>query len=196
MRFFMLIFVVSLMLLSCSENKSEKTAQIEVISDNSSNNKNQVSDEVTEQNESTSSIDSLLIVDVSILIPSFEIEVKLSKNAEEKMKTDKESVIVQAYFSGQPKDTTSEEYLKFGKIGIGDSRIELWDSRIAKFTNVKLSKKEFDKLSSPNFEVLINVFSGRHSSTNNLLSCDILQAKIDSIKGKKYLLNGKLIGEE
>ena len=41
-----------------------------------------------------------------------------------------------------------------------------------------------------------NYFSGRRSSENNILDVEILEDKMSVVKGKKYILKGKLIGED
>lgn len=131
----------------------------------------------------------------SVLVPKFEIELKLSEKAEEKLNADNETVIIQALFIGIPRDTTlkDEEYQKFGQLTIGSKRIELKKERIAKFYDCKISKEVLKSLSDKNYEVNINVFSGRKSSNNNLINCDFLQEGIDSVKNKKFTLKGKLI---
>lgn len=131
----------------------------------------------------------------SIIIPEFEIEIQLSAKAESKTTKDNESIIVQAYFSGIPKDTTTKEYKKWRQIDIGNHKIELWGSRIAQFKNVKLPKKAIDKLCDSNFKVTINVFTGRHASNNNLLNCEVLIMHINKLKGQRNVLKGKLISE-
>ena len=131
----------------------------------------------------------------SVLIPGFIIDLTLSPKAEKELKEKHESVIVQAYFAGEPKDTTTEEYIENGELNVGSYRIELFDKRIAKFENVKIAKTSLDALKDKNFEVLINVFSGRHATDLNILDCDILQEKILTVAGKKFVLNGKLIEE-
>lgn len=131
----------------------------------------------------------------SAVLPGFEILVELSKRAEDTLKALHESVIVKAYFSGIPKDTTSEEYQEMGQVGIGDYEIELKEDRIARFARIALLRKDIESLKDRNFEVLINVFSGRRATDINLLNVDILQEGIDSIAGKQFILKGKLIGE-
>src|SRR5450755_3754746 len=92
----------------------------------------------TEKNISKKN-DSLILPDIgyfkfygdSVIIPSFEIEVSLSEKANAKLKAGKETIIVRAYFTGIPKDTTSEDYIKSGGIGVASHDIELSDSRIA-----------------------------------------------------------------
>ena len=131
----------------------------------------------------------------SVIVPEFIIRLQLSGAAEKKLRKDHESIIVQAYFSGEPKDTTSVEFMESGGYSVGSYRIELWDTRTARFDRVKILKASLDSICDKNFEVLINVFSGRHSTDQNILDCDILQEKILTVAGKKFVLNGKLIGE-
>ena len=138
-------------------------------------------------------IDSIRVLKDSVIIPEFAIEINLSEKAKAKLKKDNESTIVQAYFSGIPKDTLDSDYQKWGETNIGQHRIELWNSKIAYFKDLKISKKALEDLSDKNFEVLINVFSGRHSTTSNLLDCEILQENISKVKGKTHLINGKLL---
>lgn len=138
-------------------------------------------------------IETIRIDGDSIFIPEFEIEVQLSPKAKSKIEADKESIIVKAYFSGIPKDTLNDDYKMWGKIHIGSEEKELWNSNVAEFRNVKISKTAYEELSDTNFEVLINVFTGRHSSISNLLDCEIVQEGINEVKGKRYQLKGKLI---
>ena len=129
----------------------------------------------------------------SVIIPSFEIGVSLSPKAKQKIEKGKETIIVIAYFTGQPKDTTSEEYLKSGDMGITSAQREIKDSAIAKFEGVKFSKALYDSLADKDIQLLINVVSGRKSTKDNLLNCDILEDKMSHIKGKRFTIKGKLI---
>jgi len=131
----------------------------------------------------------------SILIPDFEIEVSLSPKAEKKLKEDNETVIVSAMFSGTPKDTLSNEY-QFMGISVKNYDIELTTQRIARFDKVRFHSSILNKLSDADIFLLINVFSGRRSSENNILDVEILEDKMSVVKGKKYILKGKIIGED
>ena len=131
----------------------------------------------------------------SFLIPSFEIKLILSDIAEKRLTIQKESVIVKAYYSAIPKDSTIEASHKWGKYSLFDRSIELTASRTAKFENIKISKKTYESLTNKNIEVLINVISGRRSSDKNILNCDILEDRLSNLKNKKVSLTGRLIGE-
>ena len=146
---------------------------------------------------STSDIGYYKIDKDSLVIPSFEIEVSLSPKANAKLKARKETIIVAAYFSGQPKDTTSKEYQESGEMSVAVAQKELrGDERIAKIEGVKFPKSRYDSLADKDIQLLINIFSGRRSTDLNLLSCDILQDKMSRLKNKKFTLNGKLIQEK
>jgi hypothetical protein len=131
----------------------------------------------------------------SLVIPSFDIEVSLSEKANEKLTNDKETVIVAAWFSGQPKDTTSKEYAESGEMFIQSARVELSNSRVAKFGGIKFSKALYDSLAGKDISVLVTIFSGRRSTQDNLLDCAILAEKMSAVKEQKFVLTGKLIAE-
>lgn len=131
----------------------------------------------------------------SLVIPSFSIEVKLSPKAEAKLLAGKETVIVAAWFSGLPKDTMSKEYAESGAMFIKSSEIELSNTRTANFDGIKFSRAAYDSLASKDISVLVNVFSGRKSSPDNLLDCAIVSDKMSVVKGQKFVLTGKLIAE-
>jgi hypothetical protein len=76
----------------------------------------------------------------SLIIPTFEIGVNLSPKADKKLKEDKETIIVTAFFSGQPKDKTSKEYLNDGEIFLTYAKIELTDARIANLKELNFLK--------------------------------------------------------
>lgn len=137
--------------------------------------------------------DYFKVVGDSATIPSFDIEVQLSEKAEKKLKDKKESVIVMAYFSGTPKDST--KYMEDGEYAVGEHSIELTDSRIAKFNGVKISKKMYESLFDLNIELLINVYSGRRAYRDNILDVSTIQKPISEFKDQKFIVTGKLIGE-
>ena len=130
----------------------------------------------------------------SLIIPKFEIEVRLSKKAESKILKDKETLIVRAKFVGIPKDTTLTEYLKFGCVQVTDKNIELVKKRKAIFQGIKFSKLAYESLSEKDIVLIINVYTGRKSSRYNLINCDLLEDNLSKIKNKRFIINGTLIG--
>jgi len=133
----LLLFIFSMLLMnSCSEYEKEKNGQIR---DSLLNNKIKQDSILKNSNGNVgkSMRDKFEFVGDSVLLPEFDIELKLSDSAEKKLKLEQESVIVQAYFSGVPKDKTMKEYIEWGEISIGSFRVELFEERIAIFENVK-----------------------------------------------------------
>ena len=183
MQSFIKIFFAVIIFISCSqpvkEKNQPKTDTVPVAK--------------KEDNKPVAISDYFKVVGDSAEIPSFEIEVKLSEKAEKKLKDKKESVIVTAYFSGTPKDST--KYMEDGEYAVGEHSIELTDSRIAKFKGVKISKQMFESLYNPDIQLLINIYSGRRSSKLNFLDCKTLQKSISEFRDQKFILTGKLIGE-
>jgi len=131
----------------------------------------------------------------SVLLPPFEIEVSLSTRANAQLLRDKESIIVAAWFSGKPIDTTSKEYAESGELFIKSWQVELDSNRVAKFEGIRFSKAAYDSLADKDIRVLVNVFSGRRSSPDNLLDCHILSDKMSAVNNRTFVLTGKLIGE-
>jgi len=148
----------------------------------------------------------LKIVGDSVEIPWFEIELKLSEEAEKKLKDGNETIIVKAFFDGitniesipkkykrKYKDRIDYKGIFGGGLHLTQHSIELTDKRLARFENIRFSKELYDLLDNKDILLLINVFSGRRSSMNNLLDFDILQGNMSEIQGKRFTLNGKLI---
>ncbi len=184
MRPFISFLLTAIVFISCSssgkENKNESSGN-----DSAS---------ITKKEDEISMLPGYFrAVGDSFEMPSFEIDVELSDKAEKEIKNKKETVIVAAYFSGIPKDTTL--YMEDGEYALGSHNIELTNSRSAKFEGMKISKTAFESLADKDIQVLINIFTGRRSSTVNLLNCDILQKPVSELKDQKFLLKGKLIKE-
>jgi len=129
----------------------------------------------------------------SLIIPPFGIQVDLSVKADKKIKEDKETIIVAAYFTGQTLDTTSQDYMDNGTTSVASATKELVNTRIANFEGIKISKSLYDSLIDKDIEVSINIYSGRKSSQNNLLDGGFLSDRMSYIKGKILPMKVKLI---
>ena len=172
-------FLMTLFVLSCSTKTEKKEEQ-----------------EDAKKPEESKLLEGFKVSGDSIAIPSFRITIELSAKAEKKLAKDKETIIVQAYLSGTPKDSAPSLLVdEMGQMNLGSPSVELKKPGTAVFKSVKISKKSYDLLANNDFHVLINVFSGRKSTELNLLECEILEAPITSVNAKKHVLKGKLIGE-
>lgn len=135
------------------------------------------------------------ISEKKVKLPTFQIELELSEKAEKKLRASKETVIIIAYFIGTPIDKNSKDYSELSGYSVGKYSIELNTETLATFDSDYISRKMFDALEDKNFEVLINVFSGRKTSQYNILNVEHLQESIDEVKGKRHFLRARLIEE-
>lgn len=131
----------------------------------------------------------------SLTIGEFEIEIVLSDAAEKKLNAAGETIIVQAYLSGIPREGLNIEVDEMGEMYLGEPRVELSGTRVARFENLNISRSSYEALADKDLNVLINVFSGRRTTDLNLLDCEILEEPMSAVIGRRHVLKGKLIGE-
>lgn len=163
--------------------------------DCSSKQENKPIDSVSNPSE-TSEVLGLRSIGDSLLVPSFEILIELDEKANHKMISQSETIIVSAELFGTPKDSVDSSLLtELGELYLATPTIELDKPGVAKFDNIRISKTSYEALADRDFIVLINVFSGRKSSNDNLLNCEMLQEPISKVAGKTHSLKGKLIYE-
>ncbi len=127
----------------------------------------------------------------SLLIPTFEIEVRNSLKTNQMLTKQKETVLVAANFYGDPKDEKDKDDV--GQLQIIDKEVELTgDARIARFSGIKFSKQVYEKLADKDLRVLVYVVSGRRSSEDNLLDCGLMDLKASQFMDKRFLIGCKL----
>jgi hypothetical protein len=132
-----------------------------------------------------------------LLLPPFEIAVALSPKAEAKLAADRETVIVSASFSGARSQENLDNFDIMEALEAQGLDVELRQERVAKFAGLKIAKTLYDSLGEKDLMVLVNVYSGRRSSENNLLSCGIVQDRLAKLQGQRHTITGKLIyGDE
>jgi hypothetical protein len=126
----------------------------------------------------------------------FSVSVTLSDKARKLLTDQKETMIVAAYFSGFPKPGTPRKYVSdMGEIGLGQANVEIAPGAIAKFGPVKLKQDALNQVDTKGPQLLINVYSGRKSSPDNLLDCGIYEDALAPVQGKTIPISCKLIGE-
>ena len=171
---------MGVILLSCDTKKSEQT---------------QGNDDSVKAIQKTLESSNQLKADAdSVSIPPFEIEVALSQKAKERMGNPKESIIVMVEVTGEPADTVIERAFD-GPFILCSAKREISEPWTLKVENLKMSKKIYNKLPDKNYEVSAQIWTGRHSSENNLLNGEMVFGTIDEIKNKRHVINAKLIQE-
>jgi hypothetical protein len=128
----------------------------------------------------------------------FKVNVSFSERAKKKLVDSKETVIAIAYFTGTPKaGTPFRQYKQYasrpGPMGLGENEVEALPGEALTFQNLKLKQGALPLLDSQGLQLLINVVSGRKSSKDNLLACDIYEGPLKAVEGTTIPIYCKLI---
>jgi hypothetical protein len=177
--------LLTLSLFSCANNDKQKNA----------NSAKDTSDVVSNIKSAVSPTNDnyFNIAEDSITILPFEIEVVLSPKAEERITKGKETIIVDVFFTGTPKDSSLAELEEDGSFFVASAKKEILYGQVAKFDKIKFSKKIYNQLTDKDIDLGVNVYSGRKSSQDNLLNGDALFDKVSNVVNKRFTLKCKLI---
>jgi hypothetical protein len=127
---------------------------------------------------------------------NFTVKVAYSQKAMDTLAAGKETVIVAGYLSASPIPGTPKKYVDHvGEIGLGEVDREIAPGAIATFNSVKPIPAMMKWVDSNGPQLLINVYSGRKSSPNNLLDCGIYEGSLAAVQGQSIPIACKLIGE-
>lgn len=176
------------LILSCSTNDRQNDATVNKDTTITVNTK-------PIDNDTLSHLSYLKFDKDSVTILPFEIEVSLSPKAKDKIINGNETIIINVSLTGTAKDTTL--FSEDGQFYVATAEKEITYGQVARFDNIKFSKKTFDQLTDKDVYLNAFAYSGRKSSPNNLLNCDIVADSISKIVNKKFTITGKLIyGDE
>lgn len=108
----------------------------------------------------------------------------------------KETVIVAGYLYGFPKHGTPKRNVdEMGQVDLGEVKDEIGARAIATFDHLKLNQALLKWIDNQGTQLLINIYSGRKSSPNNLLDCGIYEGSLRAVQGQSISIVCKLIGE-
>ncbi|MGO8757958.1 MAG: hypothetical protein ACLQG3_07525 [Terracidiphilus sp.] len=131
-----------------------------------------------------------------VVLPGFTVKLTYSQKAIDTLVSRKETVIVAGYLYGFPKKGTPKRYIdEIGQIDLGEIKSEVAPGATAAFDKIEPGQALLKWLDSPGLQLLINVYSGRKSSPNNLLDCGIYEGPLQAVQGKSIPISCKLIGE-
>jgi hypothetical protein len=133
--------------------------------------------------------------DRTIVVPEFSIAVKLSETAQKKLQAMHESVLVIAYFDGDPLPGRGKDNSPMRGVVLGSDEKLVDANNVATFSDTKISQSHWNDLSSKDYYVTVNVVSARKSSKDNLLDCADPEARISTFVGKSTQVSCRLIGE-
>lgn len=129
-------------------------------------------------------------------VPGFTVTITYSRKAMDTLVAGKETVIVVGYLYGFPKQGTPKRYVdEVGQVDMGEVKEEVVPGAPATFDRIKLDQALVKWFDSQGPQLLINVYSGRKSSPNNLLVCGIYEGSLKAIQGQTIPISCKLIGE-
>jgi hypothetical protein len=127
----------------------------------------------------------------------FTVNVTYSQKASSALAAGKETVVVAGYLYGFPLQGTPKKYVDhMGQISVGDDiKQEISPGAIATFSTIKFDEAMLKWMDSRGPQIVINVYSGRKSSPNNLLDCGFYEGPLKAIQGTSLPISCKLIGE-
>lgn len=133
-----------------------------------------------------------------VKVPSFTLDLKVSAEVEQLLKSGQEEIIVSVDLYGEPKkqiDPKAKGYLEDYDTQLYIGHFEFKRNKAGKFVleNQTVPKIAFDNLKSPNYWVSVNVFSSRKSSENNVLDASYVGDKISDIQGKIHDIRIKML---
>ena len=129
-------------------------------------------------------------------VAGFTVTVTYSQKAMATLVAGKETVIVVGYLYGFPIQGTPKQYVDhIGQIDMGEVKSEIVPGATATFDRVKLNSAMMKWVDNQGPQLLINVYSGRKSSPNNLLDCGIYEGSLKAVQGQSIPISCKLIGE-
>ena len=130
----------------------------------------------------------------------FSVDVKLSPKAAAKLAGLGEKIVVAAIWSGEPLEKFTKQAKKFvaedGSLFFGVERVTIPGADgHADFSGKTVKLEHVDWVKDQTPEVLINVYTARLKTADNLLDCGVFQDQLSAARAKTIQIACKLIGE-
>jgi hypothetical protein len=125
----------------------------------------------------------------------FRVNLAFSERAKKTLSESRETVVVWGYVTGFPKPGAPKPYSDMGEIELGQVRTEVPPGGDVSFNEIQLRRDALKQVDTQGPQLLINVFSGRRSSRDNLLDCGLYQGPLKAVQGHNIPISCKLIGE-
>ena len=128
--------------------------------------------------------------------PAFKVTLTYSPKAMQTLVSRKETVIVVGYLYGFPKPGTPKRDIdEIGQVDLGEVKQEIAPGATAIFDTIQPDAALAKWIDSHGLQLLINVYSGRKSSPNNLIDCGLYEGPLKDVQGKSIPIACKMIGE-
>ncbi len=131
-----------------------------------------------------------------ILIEPFEIDLALSDKAISLLKASGETIVFVFHFYGDPTTARNEANKEYFSDSYGFSlRREFPVKKRYAIKDMEIPAAFYAPLADKDISVNLNIISGRKSSRNNLIRCDILEGRLSELAGRRFSMSGRLIRE-
>lgn len=129
-------------------------------------------------------------------VPGLTVALSLSRRARQTLVSRKETIIVSADVTGFPKPGTPKHLIDGeGQVDLGDFTAEILPGQNGDFKSLSLKSAPLRYTDKRGPQLLVNVYSGRKSSPNNLIDCGIYEGPLSAAQNKSIPIACKLIGE-
>ena len=132
----------------------------------------------------------------TVVVPGFRVKVSYSDKASLELKRRGETIVIFGYLFASPTKVTPRNIVSdMGEIGLGDLHAEVQPKQMADLPTLRVDQQNRRYMKPEDVRVLINVASGRKSSPDNLLACDIYEGRLQKVQSRTVPIHCKLIGE-
>lgn len=126
---------------------------------------------------------------------AFSVNITLSQKAAMKLTALHEGIVVSASYSGDPAPGAEKHTDEIGRISLGIESVEApGKAGTVQVTGVKVKRSRLVWVKGPVL-LNVNVYSARHSSSDNILSCDFFDGNLEDAVRKPISLHCSLIEE-
>jgi len=129
-------------------------------------------------------------------LPPFVVEVRSSPRATARLAAAHETIVVGAYLFGFPAANAKRYADDMGEIHLGQRKSEMPGPGRIMFPTVTYNRNKLSLLRNRDLKLLINVWSGRRTSPNNLLQCSIFEDSLAVAAKKGVRIDCSLIEED
>jgi hypothetical protein len=127
---------------------------------------------------------------------AFDVQISLSQKAAARLASQSETIIVSSRYFGDPVPGAEKHTNQIGQIDLGVQRDEVpGRSQTVHVDGAKVFPNRLAWIQGPAM-LNVNVYSGRHSSSNNLLECNFFDDKLQNAVREPLKIHCTLIGEK
>lgn len=129
-----------------------------------------------------------------LFVRPFEIDLELTDQAQKALRERNESIVLSFIFHGDWKTPRSDSNVQYFSDGYGFVvRKEVPVQKLYRIDDLEIPRDFYEPLPDKDVSIVLNIISGRKSSENNLLKCDILVGRFSELVGRRFYLKGDLI---